>query len=193
MDLVGIVRKVLNDFARLSRLVTNLAKSQVFLLGVSDELGPSLQILLVFKLGYLSMMYLRVSLISTELKHNDCMSLVERILSRIKLWTSTSLTYVEHLQIARIPSIGLGTWRAAPSVVGDVVIFNAYQYLWSDFREVGYKHIDYVQLCCNEIEVGCALKKLFDDNVVKREELWITSKLWLFHNTQLSASAKNKH
>ncbi|KAL3567815.1 hypothetical protein D5086_030466, partial [Populus alba] len=44
--------------------------------------------------------------------------------------------------------------------------------------QVGYKHIDYVQLCCNEIEVGCALKKLFDDNVVKREELWITSKLW---------------
>ena len=94
MDLVGIVRKVIDDFARLSRLVTNLEKSQAFLLGVNDELGPSLQILLVFKLGYLSIMYLRVSLIFTELKHNDCMSLVERILLRIKLWTSTSLTYV---------------------------------------------------------------------------------------------------
>ena len=67
MDLVGIVRKVLNDFARLSRLVTNLAKSQAFLLGVDDELGPSLQILLVFKLGYLSFMYPRVTLISTGL------------------------------------------------------------------------------------------------------------------------------
>ncbi|KAJ6959827.1 hypothetical protein NC653_038015 [Populus alba x Populus x berolinensis] len=164
MDLVGIVRKVLDDFARLSRLVTNLAKSQAFLLDVNDELGPSLQILLVFKLGYLSIMYLRVSLISTELKHNDCMSLVERILSRIKLWTSTSLTYVEHR-----------TWRAAPGVVGDAVTFNAYQYLWSDFRKVGYRHIDYAQLYYNEIKVGCAFKRLFDDSVVKREELWITS------------------
>ncbi|KAL3567827.1 hypothetical protein D5086_030478, partial [Populus alba] len=43
--------------------------------------------------------------------------------------------------------------------------------------QVGYRHIDYAQLYCNEIEIGCALKKLFDDSVVKREELWITSKL----------------
>ncbi|KAJ6860525.1 hypothetical protein NC651_036808 [Populus alba x Populus x berolinensis] len=58
-DLVGIVRKVLNDFARLSRLVTNLAKSQAFLLGVDDELRAYLHILLVFNL--------RVSLIFTML------------------------------------------------------------------------------------------------------------------------------
>ena len=42
MDLVGIVSKVFNDFAKLSKLVTNLAKSQAFLLGVDDELGASL-------------------------------------------------------------------------------------------------------------------------------------------------------
>ena len=59
MDLVGIVRKVLNDFARLSRLVTNLAKSQAFVLGVDDELRAYLHILLVFNP--------RVSLISTML------------------------------------------------------------------------------------------------------------------------------
>jgi len=85
MDLVGIVRNVLDEFARLSKLVTNMTKSQTFLLGVDDELGASLQILLVFKLGCLSIMYLRVSLISIGLKHNDCMSLVERILSMIML------------------------------------------------------------------------------------------------------------
>ena len=93
MDLVGIVRKVLDDFARLSRLVINLAKSQAFLLGVGDELGASLQNLLVFNLS--------VSLISTKLKHNDCMSLVKQILLRITLWTSNSLTYVIHLQLIK--------------------------------------------------------------------------------------------
>jgi len=27
-------------------------------------------------------------------------------------------------------------------------------------------------------QIGSALKKLFDDGVVKREDIWITSKLW---------------
>ena len=28
------------------------------------------------------------------------------------------------------------------------------------------------------MQIGHVLKKLFDDGVVKREDLWITSKLW---------------
>ncbi|KAL5071094.1 hypothetical protein RYX36_021981 [Vicia faba] len=43
---------------------------------------------------------------------------------------------------------------------------------------VGYKHIDCVAAYKNQVEICSALKKIFDDGVVKREELWITSKLW---------------
>ncbi|KAL5742690.1 hypothetical protein ACOSP7_029422 [Xanthoceras sorbifolium] len=70
---------------------------------------------------------------------------------------------------AEIPSVGLGTWSAAPSVVADVV---------ATAVKVGYRHIDCAPIYGNEKEIGCALKKLFDDGVVKREDLWITSKLW---------------
>ncbi|KAG6742777.1 hypothetical protein POTOM_053716 [Populus tomentosa] len=38
--------------------------------------------------------------------------------------------------------------------------------------------------------VGCALKKLFDEGVVKCEELWITSKLWY---TRVIYCAMSKH
>ncbi|XP_075639421.1 NADPH-dependent aldo-keto reductase, chloroplastic-like [Castanea sativa] len=44
--------------------------------------------------------------------------------------------------------------------------------------QVGYRHIDCAPFYCNEKENGSALKKLFDDGLIKREDLWIASKLW---------------
>jgi len=70
---------------------------------------------------------------------------------------------------AKIPSVGLGTWQADRGVVGNAVTIAI---------KVGYRHIDCAQAYGNEEEIGSALKKLFNDGVVKREDLWITSKLW---------------
>ncbi|XP_027352088.1 NADPH-dependent aldo-keto reductase, chloroplastic-like [Abrus precatorius] len=70
---------------------------------------------------------------------------------------------------AKIPSVGLGTWQADPCVVADVI---------THAIKVGYRHIDCAQFYGNQKEIGSALKKLFEEGVVKREDLWITSKLW---------------
>ena len=68
----------------------------------------------------------------------------------------------------QIPAVGLGTWQCKPNEVHNAVV---------DAITNGYRHIDCAMAYQNEEEIGTALKAVIG-TVVKREELFITSKLW---------------
>ncbi len=70
------------------------------------------------------------------------------------------------------PSNHCSTWLSKPGGVGAAV---------EAAVKGGYKLIDCAHIYGNEKEIGEALKKCFDEGVVKREDLFITSKLWLVH------------
>jgi diketogulonate reductase-like aldo/keto reductase len=44
--------------------------------------------------------------------------------------------------------------------------------------EVGFRHLDAAERYRNEADVGAALKELFADGTVRREDLFVTTKLW---------------
>jgi len=98
---IGVLKSSLDKFSMLSGLSINLGKSSMYLSGIDDTLQSNIQRQIGIQQQHLPVRYLGVPLISTRLTHTDCILLVERITSRIKLWTSSSLTYAGRLQLIK--------------------------------------------------------------------------------------------
>ncbi|PKY03342.1 aldehyde reductase 1 [Aspergillus campestris IBT 28561] len=71
---------------------------------------------------------------------------------------------------AQIPQLGFGTWQSEPGQVGEAV----YQAL-----KAGYRHLDLATIYQNQKEVAVGIKRAYADVPgLKREDIFITSKLW---------------
>lgn len=80
--------------------------------------------------------------------------------SQVPLGASTS---------SQIPPLGFGTWNLkdeeAPTAVSHAI-------------QVGYRHIDAAAIYRNEKAVGRGIAHGLEKAGLKREDIWVTSKLW---------------
>ncbi|MEE4288497.1 MAG: aldo/keto reductase [Erythrobacter sp.] len=72
-----------------------------------------------------------------------------------------------------IPRIGFGLWKIAREDTAGTVV---------EAVRAGYRHFDSAADYGNEAETGEGLAQAMAEGLVRREELWITSKLWNTHH-----------
>ncbi|MDO4909756.1 MAG: aldo/keto reductase [Corynebacterium sp.] len=81
-----------------------------------------------------------------------------------------------------IPQFGLGVYQIEPGEATYKAVYDAIKQ--------GYRHIDTAHAYQNERSVGEAVRAAIADGLVTREEIWITSKLWITDYTDPEAMNK---
>ncbi|KAK1758338.1 NADP-dependent oxidoreductase domain-containing protein [Echria macrotheca] len=75
-----------------------------------------------------------------------------------------------------IPALGLGTWQSEKGKVKEAVVHAL---------KAGYRLIDGAYCYGNEDEVGEGLAEAFKAGVVRREDVFVVSKVWATYNTRV--------
>jgi D-xylose reductase len=86
--------------------------------------------------------------------------------------TGDTVIEQEMIQLAsgqQVPSVGLGLWKIEQDATAQVV---------QQAIDCGYRHFDSACDYGNEVQTGEGLAASLSKGIVKREDLWVTSKLW---------------
>ena len=71
-----------------------------------------------------------------------------------------------------IPLLGFGTWMLEPNDARRMV---------AEALRIGYRHIDTAWIYHNEKAVGDGIRDAIERHGVRREDIWLTTKIWVAH------------
>jgi mannosylglycoprotein endo-beta-mannosidase len=165
VDSISMLKASLDRFSSLSGLYINLAKSSLYLSSIDGRLRSCIADNIGIQETMLPVRYLGVPLISTRLTHTDCIPLVERIIARIKLWTSSSLTYAGRLQLIKSVLFSIQVYWSSIFILPYATInkiesiLTAFLWRGTSLSSAGAK-VAWHAICYPEQEGGLGIKRL---------------------------------
>lgn len=117
----SLIDETLKNFYGYSGLQPNLKKRTIFYAGFPLEVKAQLRQILTIREGSFPVKYLGVPLITSTLKHSDCLILKEKMVARVQSWANKHLSYE-------------GRFQLIESVLG--------------FRSIGVQHLFFPRKSC---------------------------------------------
>ncbi|KAL0295233.1 UNVERIFIED_CONTAM: hypothetical protein Sangu_3203000 [Sesamum angustifolium] len=162
--LTEVIKDALCEFAVLSGLNVNPAKSQIILSRAAQQDKQQLLDLLGFQEGVLPVKYLGVPLTSSRLTIADCRPLLSNLESRLEGWNQLTLSFAARtLLIKSVLSTLHSYWASVfilPKGIIKIIEARVRKFLWQGSTGRGYAKVAWEQICKPKEEGGLGIRSI---------------------------------
>ncbi|KAK4380929.1 hypothetical protein Sango_3017300 [Sesamum angolense] len=172
-----VLTDTLNEFASLSGLKVNPAKSQTILSRAVQQDRQQILESVGFQEGSLPVKYLGIPLTSSRLTISDCRPLLDKVDARLAGWHNQNLSYAGRLQLIKSVLSTLHTYWASvfilPKGVLKLLEKRMRAFLWQGSSGSGHAKVAWDQLCKPKGEGGLGIRSLIVTNqALILKQLW---------------------
>ncbi|KAL0293927.1 UNVERIFIED_CONTAM: hypothetical protein Sangu_3228300 [Sesamum angustifolium] len=159
-----VITDTLNEFAALSGLKVNPAKSQIIFSRAVQQERQQILDYLGFQEGSLPVKYLGIPLTSSRLTIADCRPLIDKVDARLAGWNNQILSYAGRLQLIKSVLTTLHTYWASAFILPKGVLKTLEkkmrQFLWQGSAGSGNAKVAWAWISKPKEEGGLGIRSL---------------------------------
>ena len=165
------IMEVLKEFAEISGLHINEAKSQIYVAGSNHTLMITEAEALGIGVGNLPIRYLGMPLSTKSLTAHDYEPLIDKIRRKMLCWSNKSLSFAERFQLIQSVIVSMMNFRSSAFILPDncldTIESMCSAFLWSGLPTQTQKaKVSWEDLCYPKEERGLGLRTLRDTSKV---------------------------
>ncbi|XP_021845586.2 uncharacterized protein [Spinacia oleracea] len=152
-------------FSEATGLQVNPTKSSIYCCGMSSSIQTSIQQCSGFKLDFLPFRYLGVPISSKKLKASDCDLLVEKMVAKIKVWSSRHISFAGRMQLVNSVLMSIcvywGQIFLLPKRITQKITAICRSFLWfGTYDESRPGSVGWDQLCNHKDQGGLGFRNI---------------------------------